>query len=372
MDKSAEYSAAISRLSTMSDELLALATEMRCIYPLLTIHRHLLAKAASLGEMPQWELDDLELYFTDDSPEPMLAARRSSMHREPPPRGLRASLPKAFLGRKICKGALCGLRFSATATFEVREGHTRVVRDGSATSEWVSPLGECADPRCATYRVQHPNVRRNFRDCVVSRMAARLGPGERLRYVTVGSGRLLYDLEILLALEEALGGTQEMGSGAGASGTGDGGEFGNSSSVDAGPVLENIPATRIASVVAIDKRYSFEADAILRLSDLLDPTTVVHAFGHVDSFCAMAERERATFGDAHCVIQADADDVDPEDTRRVAAAALRPGGLAFVLRGIDPDGKAKTLVREQRELNRPRAFGAVAESSESGELLWSP
>jgi hypothetical protein len=92
----------------------------------------------------------------------------------------------------------------------------------------------------------------------------------------------------------------------------------------------------------------------------------------MDSFCAMAERERATFGNAHCVIQADADDVDPEDTRRVAAAALRPGGLAFVLRGMDPDGKAKILVREQRELNRPRAFGAVAESSESGELLWSP
>ena len=65
------------------------------------------------------------------------------------------------------------------------------------------------------------------------------------------------------------------------------------------------------------------------------------------------------------------DEIDPEETRRVAAAALRPEGLAFVLRGMDPDGTAKTLIREQRELE-PRAFGTVAECSESGELLWSP
>ena len=56
---STDYAAALSRLCTMSATLIALATEMRCIYPPATIHRHLLATAAALGEMPQWELSDL-------------------------------------------------------------------------------------------------------------------------------------------------------------------------------------------------------------------------------------------------------------------------------------------------------------------------
>lgn len=372
MDKSTEYATALSRLCTMSASLIALATEMRCIYPPATIHRHLLAKAAALGETPQWELSDLELYLTENSPEPMLAAR--SQHRSRPAQSVQSNLPQAFLGAKLCNGALCGLRSSPTATFEVRDNHTRVALDGSATSEWLSPLGECADPRCATYRVKHPNVRRDFRECVVSRVAARLGAGERLRYVSLGSGRLLYDLEILLALQERLGGMPAVSQrGEASSGGGQAAEKGGSSRSDADtePSPEGIAATHIASVVVIDKRYSFDAEAVLRLSDLLGPETNVHAFGHVESYCAMAERERATFGEAHVLIQADADEIDPEETRRVAAAALRPEGLAFVLRGMDPDGTAKTLIREQRELE-PRAFGTVAECSESGELLWSP
>ena len=61
--------------------------------------------------------------------------------------------------------------------------------------KWAE-LGECADPRCGCFRQTQPKARQAFREALLSRVS------RAKRYVTVGSGGLLYDLELLLSLQQ--------------------------------------------------------------------------------------------------------------------------------------------------------------------------
>ena len=69
-------------------------------------------------------------------------------------------------------------------------------------AKWTTHLGECADAKCGCYRLGRPDVRHRFREFVCERTAEELrGRGGVVRYVTVGSGQLLTDWEILSGLE---------------------------------------------------------------------------------------------------------------------------------------------------------------------------
>ena len=68
---------------------------------------------------------------------------------------------------------------------------------------FVDKLGECGDARCGCYRLYRPDIRKHFRDVVSQTTLGQLSRSklQRLRYVTVGSGSLLTDFEILCALD---------------------------------------------------------------------------------------------------------------------------------------------------------------------------
>ena len=66
----------------------------------------------------------------------------------------------------------------------------------------LRPFGECADLSCGCCRLVLPHVRPRFRDCVAALVAERWAQhgSPAVRYVTIGSGQLLLDVEILLSL----------------------------------------------------------------------------------------------------------------------------------------------------------------------------
>jgi hypothetical protein len=311
----AAYRAALGRLSLMDDEILAIAREMKAIYPVMTIDKHLKIKAEASGVPVVWTSMDLELYFSENSPEAFLPARRALLR---PPPDIASSLSTLLLGRELC----CGWRLPPSAVFETRNGHLRLAMDrpstGSGINSWVEELGECADVNCGCFRGSHPQVRRRFRDFVchsasVAHSRHRGGGGyyssnarRGLRYASIGSGGLLFDLELLLALQAKQG----CGS--------------------------------IESAIVVDRKYSFDGKAVLRFESILGPSCEVHAFGHVDSFVMMAETNPHVFGNVDILVQSDADDIDDEATARVVAAGLATEGVALILRG---DG---TIIRRSR------------------------
>ena len=65
-------------------------------------------------------------------------------------------------------------------------------------------LAECGEAGCGCNRLTTPMARRNFRKALVqTALQAGLGLSTPIRYVSVGSGLLLFDLEILIALQQA-------------------------------------------------------------------------------------------------------------------------------------------------------------------------
>ena len=173
----------------MHADVLALAYEMRAIYSAEIMFKHLSSKAAAIGSQDIcWSVEDLDAWFSSCSPEPILPAR--SLMTKPPPR--------------VARDLPCLL---STASFEERDRQLRISLGNDDTSPWLSELFECNDPRCGCYRPAHPEVRHQFRDLFVERVAAsvRARSRPRIRYVSIGSGGLLFDLELLVALQSRLG-----------------------------------------------------------------------------------------------------------------------------------------------------------------------
>jgi hypothetical protein len=321
-DHSAALRDALGRLGRMHNDLLAMAQQMRAVFPPDTIHHHLVERAAELGAPICWERDDLVAYFMESSPETLLPAR---LHMQRPPPAVLAALPALLLGGR--------------AAFETRDGQLRLAIPSSmgagkeetyalsrstgdqtddAPTAWLSELSECADPRCGCFRPKHPRVRSRFREALLA-MLARAPPRRRLRYVSVGAGGLLYDLELLVALD---------------------------------------------------------GSAVLRLASLL-PGAQVHAFDHVDSYREQAATYPDTFANGDIYVQCDCDDVDDEQAREVAADALAPGGVALLMRGdgsvvhLDDDGQWRPCAGSARDSAETQGRQGAATRTCGGEDVCS-
>ena len=149
-------------------------------------------------------------------------------------------------------------RHPRSHTYEVRNAQVRIAR-ACAGFSWVSEFGECGDTRCGCYRLWRPDVRRRFRENVVRCTVEQLGASGQVRYVTVGSGSLLTDFEILCALRAS--------------------------------------GLTIASIVAVDTCYDFgkedgaaPAKALRQLGEFFGPMCAVYAFASLERFTSACVR----------------------------------------------------------------------------------
>lgn len=121
---------------------------------------------------------------------------------------------RVALGRAARAAKACGSRDAVRKAMDQLRGKERIAladKDGqirpSGPTSPFSGLGECADPDCRAHRLAWPQVRSRFRDFIVARVraAARQEEGAQpwwnpevgLRYTSVGSGQLFFDLELL-------------------------------------------------------------------------------------------------------------------------------------------------------------------------------
>lgn len=105
---------------------------------------------------------------------------------------------EALASRALLNTARAQLRGTSRMEVAERDG---MVRHVGPTSPFAG-LGECGDPVCGAHRLFNPKVRPHFRDFVVSwveKASEGLLADEdgSLRYASIGSGELLFDLELL-------------------------------------------------------------------------------------------------------------------------------------------------------------------------------
>ena len=189
---------------------------------------------------------------------------------------------------------------AATTTHEVVGGQVRLAVEASSP---LRVFGECADASCGCYRLKEPRVRARFRNLVVARTAAQLeelsptGATAAVRYVSLGSGSLLTDAEILSGL------------------------------LARGLAIE--------SITLVDPEYrrtrmEVEQQLLREMAALFAPARVL-AF---DSLADLREAVQAApdvHGRATTVVQIDANAISSLDTTRVPSQCLITGGLAFEL-----------------------------------------
>lgn len=221
-------------------------------------------------------------------------------------------------------------RHPRSRTYEMRNAQVRIAQ-ACAGFFWVSEFGECGDSRCGCYRLWRPDVRRRFRENVVKCTLEQLGACGRVRYVTVGSGSLLTDFEILCALRAA-----------------------------------NLI---IASIVAVDTCYddwrtstvseeSAPTKALRQLGDFFAPATV-YAFDSVERFTAACELQPHAYANATTFVHCDAGDIKAEDSTAAAVAALVDGGCSFKLNNLGMGARSATADGS--------ADGADAHGAHSGD-----
>lgn len=115
------------------------------------------------------------------------------------------------LGKASRVARACGSKENIRLAMEQLRGKVRMRladRDGQVRHVGhctpFGGLGECADPDCGAHRLAWPEVRPSFRDFIVAHVqAAARGDARRwwgeegLRYASLGSGQLLFDLELV-------------------------------------------------------------------------------------------------------------------------------------------------------------------------------
>lgn len=160
----------------------------------------------------------------------------------------------------------------------------------------LASMAECGHAECACTRFVHPRVRRRFREEVVRRAHAARDRGavpSQLRYIGVGSGLLLGDLDVLMGLQAA-GFTIEM-------------------------------------AIFIDTDYLEHCHGALREMELyLEPARVV-AFASAPDY--LAARFNGALPSAHLFLQIDCDELSVGEAAALSAVALDDagGGLGFRL-----------------------------------------
>lgn len=200
--------------------------------------------------------------------------------------------------------------------YELRDGSVRLKKLPPVAS-YCHTFGECGCSGCGCFRLDRPMPRKRFRHLVVSRMETELkGTSSPIRAVTIGSGALLTDFEILLGLWSR------------------------------GLVVE--------SVVAIDLAYSRKVDNLWRdeYVEALDALAVffspcrLTSFGSSNEYVAACSRSPEVYGRANLFLYCDAGAVPYETFKETASAALDDGALAFELAnsgGLSHDGQVAHL-----------------------------
>lgn len=189
------------------------------------------------------------------------------------------------------------------ALYELRDSDGEVGMSSDALGplfNCVCHLKECGDATCSCNRL-NGNTRSRFRKLVVRRTCnalARKGCTS-IRYVTLGSGGLLTDFEILCALQQQ------------------------------GAVIESIVA---ADTVYEPGGEDFDEylSALRQIAEFFGPARVL-AFPSAQAFCAACLKEPHRYGGASALVWCDAADVEPATARESAEVALSFGGNAFAL-----------------------------------------
>lgn len=181
-----------------------------------------------------------------------------------------------------------------------------VVRHAGVVSP-VAGLGECGDPECGANRIFRPEVRSQFRDFIIGWASKAMSTDERwhgeagICYVSLGSGQLLFDLELLERLRSM--------------------------------------RIRIAQVCLIDREYrqpDMEVRRALRefadwqraVSQMdREQPAEVYAFGWLEDYIE-AVREGTRISGCHLLVQCDAYwETVLEDCEHLAQQTLLPEGL---------------------------------------------
>ena len=203
----------------------------------------------------------------------------------------------------------------ASQLYGLRDNGTRLRREGvSGAFAFCMDFGECGASDCGCNRLNKPDIRRRFRDLVVTRTDEALRsaqPGADLpgvRLVTLGAGALLTDFEILLGLWSR--------------------------------------GLRIESVIAIDSAYDASHEdsaeyhrALSALAVFFSPARVT-AFSSASAYEQAAARSPHIYARANALLYCDAASVPPEIFRATATAALLPGFCAFELANTAVVGKS--------------------------------
>jgi len=187
------------------------------------------------------------------------------------------------------------------APFVSKDGQVWLNVDSHEILKPLASLAECGLTACACTRSLYPTVRKDFREAVVCRaLAAReagtLSADGRLSYTSLGSGRLLGDLDVICGLQEA------------------------------GFTIET------AAFIDIDYQKNENGRAALaELTNYLAPEGKVTAFGSCDEYAAARREGRQPA--AHIFVQIDADEIPVEASAALSDQALvADHGLGFRLR----------------------------------------
>ena len=192
---------------------------------------------------------------------------------------------------------------TGSVSYEDRGGYIRVrAARSSPVHIWASEYGECGDASCSCYRLKHPIVRSSFRNLVITRTAdvlqesmAEGREGVRVRYVSIGCGRLLTDFEILCGL------------------------------VEKGLPIESIVLCDTAYASIESYRHVFE-----RLAGFIDAAHLA-VFSSIDALERALRASPKSFGLASAFVHCDAEDIRTEKSEDLAKLALAEGGMLFRL-----------------------------------------
>ena len=300
------------------------------------IERQALANAfgrSQRGLAPDWKPPQPSAAL--QSPPSMSSPSASTPPKPPlPPKPLFDSTELVVPMKAESEDELHDLRrqlLSSTATYTVFGGYVRVVADaGSSMDTWYSVFGECPDRGCGCQRIKEPRVRSRFRNLVVERTAAQLlrtatSAASPVRYVSIGCGLLLTDVEIL-----------------------------------SGMVARGLTIEYVALVDPVYKSAASHNSLFSHLTALL-PTARVFAFSSLESLERQVHHDPQTHGHVTTYLKIDSNDVTPLRSKGLAARLLIEGGLSFELSN---DGPCKAGRSCWRRSDRPVA------SPDASDLIW--
>ena len=208
-------------------------------------------------------------------------------------------VPDDRIRRTIAERILTGANAPVANTYVNRDGSVRLSLVEKLLATYCHAFGECGGDGCGCNRLKRPHCRQRFRELVATRTASALLQ-RPVRAVTLGSGELLTDFEILLGLWSR--------------------------------------GVAIESVVAIDTSYKADKGSHLRALDALAvffaPCRVFSCASAEDYSTAVAMQPEL-YGRANLFIYCDAAAVPYESFRQAASAALLDGSLAFELANVN-------------------------------------